>query len=62
MPRSGSHNYQNKRRKLRKELEDQGVARDAVATQEANAQLQRNPRNRTRNGTGRRLTPKDDRR
>jgi hypothetical protein len=61
MPRPGSHKYQIKRRNLRKQLEDQGVAPDAEATKRANAELQRNPRDRTRSGTGRRLTPKDER-
>jgi hypothetical protein len=61
MPRPGSHKYDIKRRKLRKELEDQGVASDAEATEQANAELQRNRRNRTQSRTARRLTPKGER-
>jgi hypothetical protein len=61
MPRPGSHKYDIRRRKLRKELEDKGIAPDAEADQRANADLQRNPRNRIRGATGRRLTPKDER-
>jgi hypothetical protein len=61
MPRPGSHKYDIKRRKLRKELENQGIARDAAAGERANTELQRDPRNLTRGGTGRRLTPKSGR-
>jgi hypothetical protein len=59
MPRPGSHKYDIKRRKLRQELEDKGVAPDAAADRQANAELQHDPpRTLPRTATGRRLSPK----
>jgi hypothetical protein len=61
VPLPGSHKYEIKRRKLRKELEGKGAATDAEATRQANTELQRDRRNRTQSRNARRLTPKGER-
>jgi hypothetical protein len=59
MPRPGSHKYEIKRRNLRRQLEDQGVASDAEATKQANTELQDDPpRTLPRSRNGRILSPK----
>ena len=61
MPLPGSHKYQIKRRKLRKELEGKGASTDAEATRQANTEMQRDRRNRTQSRNAQRLTPKGER-
>lgn len=61
MPLPGSHKYQIKRRKLRKELESKGAASDAEATRQANTEMQRDRRNRTQSRNAQRLAPKGER-
>jgi hypothetical protein len=59
MPRPGSHKYDIKRRRLRKELEDGGIAPDAKASEQANKELQDDPpRTLPRSRNGRILSPK----
>jgi hypothetical protein len=59
MPLPGSHKYDIKRRKLRKELEDDGIAADGTASKQANAELQDDPpRTLPRSRNGRILSPK----
>jgi hypothetical protein len=58
MPRPGSHKYDIKRAKIRKRIEDQGVAADAEADRLANKELQKRPTRRPRRATGRAAGPK----
>jgi hypothetical protein len=59
MPRPGSHKYDIKRRKLRKELEDKAIATDGTASEQANRELQDDPpRTLPRSRNGRILSPK----
>ncbi|TDD69151.1 hypothetical protein E1262_13780 [Jiangella aurantiaca] len=61
MPRPGTHRYDIKRTRLRKELEDDGVAADHEADEEANRRLQSDPRMRPDEPSGRALGPKGER-
>jgi hypothetical protein len=56
MPKPGSHAYDTKRARLRKQYEDEGVAADQHADQQANQTLQqdegREPELRSERGLG----------
>ena len=62
MPRPGSHKYDAERRRLRKQLEDQGAASDQRAGERANALLQLDEDHRPRRATERGAGPKGERR
>ncbi|HEX2313669.1 MAG TPA: hypothetical protein VHJ17_08055 [Thermomonospora sp.] len=61
MPRPGSHKYDIKRAKTRKRMEDEGVASDRRAGEQANRELQRDERMRPRKATERAEGPKGER-
>ncbi|NEE01462.1 hypothetical protein [Phytoactinopolyspora halotolerans] len=61
MPRPGSHQYDVKRARLRKELEDEGVAADQDADEEANRRLQEDEDLRPVQRTDRAEGPKGER-
>lgn len=48
MPRPGSHKYDIKRARIRKQLEDEGIASDQDADEEANRRLQQDEEHRPR--------------
>jgi hypothetical protein len=62
MPRPGSNKYDAERRRLRKQLEDQGAASDQEAGERANAMLQLDEDHRPRRATERGAGPKGERR
>lgn len=61
MPRPGSHKYDIKRAKIRKRLEDDGVAADADADVQANRELQQDPDKQPRQAGERGEGPKGER-
>ena len=61
MPRPGSHKYDIKRAKIRKRMEDEGVASDAEADERANEELQRDEHYRPRRASDRAAGPKGER-
>ncbi|MEV4674377.1 MULTISPECIES: hypothetical protein [Actinomadura] len=62
MPRPGSHKYDAERRRLRKEMEDQGIASDREAGERANRELQLDEHHRPRRASERGAGPKGERR
>ncbi|GAA5059356.1 hypothetical protein HNP84_008656 [Thermocatellispora tengchongensis] len=60
MPRPGSHQYEVQRRRLRKQLEDEGLG-DKEATQRANEILRQDETQRPQKRTDRAEGPKGER-
>lgn len=62
MPRPGSHQYDIERTKVRKRLEDEGVAADQDAGKLANRELQEDEEHRPQKASDRAEGPKGERR
>lgn len=61
MPRPGSHKYDIERARTRRRIEDEGVATDAGAGEQANRELQRDEHRRPRKAGERAEGPKGER-